>query len=251
MARLDGQVALVTGASKGLGRAIALAYAREGAALAVCARGEEALQQVAGEIRALGARVLAIRGDAAERQDVERIVSVTLQEYGRIDVLVNNASTFGISPAPYLLDYPLADFEQVLQVNTVGPFLVTRQVLGAMLQRGVGSVINVSSEAGVEGYAGWGAYSVSKFALEGLSRVWAAEVEGTGVRVNLVDPGEIDTEMHAQAVPDCDYELARPEDVTEVFIYLASDEAQLVNGMRFQAQEFEGSSGAPQNAEKE
>lgn len=238
MARLQGKVALVTGGSKGLGRAIALAYAREAADLAICARGEAALRQVAEEIRATGSRVLAIRGDASDKHDVERIVSLTLQEYGRIDVLVNNASTFGISPAPYLLDYPPDDFEQVLKGNTLGPFLVTRQVLGAMLQRGEGAVINVSSEAGVEGYAGWGAYSVSKFALEGLSRVWADEVDGTGVRVNLVDPGEMDTEMHALAVPDCDYELARPEDVTRIFVYLASDQAREVNGRRFRAQEF-------------
>jgi NAD(P)-dependent dehydrogenase (short-subunit alcohol dehydrogenase family) len=238
MGRLTGKVALVTGASRGLGRAVALAYAREGAALAICARGEEALLRVAEEIRALGGRVLAVKGDASDRHDVERIVSLTLQAYGRIDVLVNNASIFGLSPAPYLLDYPVDDFVEVLRVNTVGPFLVTRQVLGAMLQRGEGAIINVSSSAGVEGYAGWGAYSVSKFALEGLSRVWAEEVAGTGVRVNLVDPGEMDTEMHAAAVPDCDYALARPEDVTPVFVYLASDEARDVNGQRFLAQEF-------------
>lgn len=235
---LQGKVALVTGASRGLGRAIALAYAGEGASLALCARGEEALQAVAEEARALGAQVLAIRGDTSDRHDVERIVSLTLQEYGQIDVLVNNASIFGVSPPPYLLDYPVKDFEQVLKVNAVGPFLVTRQVLGAMLQRGEGAVINVSSSAGVEGYAGWGAYSVSKFALEGLSRVWAEEVSGTGVRVNLVDPGEMDTEMHALAVPDCDYELGRPEESAAVFVYLASDQAREVNGQRFLAQEF-------------
>lgn len=238
MTRLQGKVALVTGASRGLGRAVALAYAREGASLAICARGEEALQGVAAEMRALGARVLAIRGDAADRHDVERIVSLTLQEYGQIDVLVNNAAIFGISPAPYLIDYPVDDFERVLKVNTVGPFLVTRQVLGAMLQRGAGSIICVSSEVGVAGYAGWGAYSVSKFALEGLARIWADEVSETGVRVNLVDPGEMATEMHALAVPDCDYALARPDEITEVFVYLASDEAKDVNGQRFLAQEF-------------
>jgi len=236
--RLAGKVALVTGASRGLGREVALAYAREGATLALCARGAGALNQVANEVRKLGGRVLAITGDVANRHDVERIVSLTLQEYGRIDVLVNNASMFGVSPPPYLLDYPVDDFEAVLKVNTVGPFLVTRQVLGAMLQRGEGSIINVSSSAGVEGYAGWGAYSVSKFALEGLSRVWAEEVAETGVRVNLVDPGEMDTAMHAAAVPDCDYELGRPEDSTPVFVYLASDEAKGINGQRFLAQEF-------------
>lgn len=238
MARLMGKVALVTGASRGLGRAVATAYAREGADLAICARGEVALARVAEELRALGARVLAIRADAADPHDVERIVSLTLQEYGRIDVLVNNASILGPSPMPYLLDYPADDFADVLKVNVLGPFLVTRQVLGAMLQRGEGAVISVTSEAGSVGYPGWGAYGVSKFALEGLCQTWAAEVEGTGVRVNLVDPGEMDTEMHALAVPDCDYPLARPEELTELFIHLASDAAREVNGQRFQAQAF-------------
>jgi NAD(P)-dependent dehydrogenase (short-subunit alcohol dehydrogenase family) len=236
--QLDGKVALITGASRGLGRAIALAYAREGAALAICARGEEPLRQVADEIRALGARVLAVKADVADRHDVQRLVGLTLAEYGQIDVLVNNAAILGPSPMPYLLDYPVDDFVEVLRVNTIGPFLVTREVLGAMLQRGSGSVINLTSEAGAVGYAGWGAYGVSKFALEGLTETWAAEVDGTGVRVNMVDPGEMDTHMHARAVPDCDDPLAPPEAVTDVFIYLASDGSRHVNGRRFEAQAF-------------
>lgn len=99
-------------------------------------------------------------------------------------------------------------------------------------------MINVTSAAGATGYAGWGAYGISKFALEGLTETWAAELEVTGIRVNMVDPGEMDTEMHALAVPDCDYELARPEDVTGVFIYLASDASAGVSGRRFEVQEF-------------
>lgn len=240
MGRLTGKVAMITGASRGLGRAVALAYAQEGANLAICARDGAALAAVAAELRLGGARVIAVRADASALHDVERLVSLTLQEYGRIDVLVNNASIFGPSPTPMLLDYPAEDFAEVLKVNTVGPFLVTRQVLAAMLQRGAGSVINVTSEAGAVGYAGWGAYGVSKFALEGLTETWAAEVAETGVRVNMVDPGEMDTVMHALAVPDCDYELARPEDVTEVFMYLAADDSRSVNGQRFEAQAFGG-----------
>ncbi len=241
MGELVGQVALITGASRGLGRAVAHAYAREGANLAIGARDGAALEAVAEELRAMGARVLAVRGDVSELRDVERLVSLTLQEFGRIDILVNNASILGPSPMPMLLDYPAEDFERVLKVNAVGPFLVTRQVLAAMLQRGEGSVINVTSEAGSVGFAGWGAYGVSKFALEGLTETWAAELAETGVRVNMVDPGEMDTAMHALAVPDCDYELARPEDVTEVFVYLASDRSRSINGQRFRAQEFGGS----------
>jgi NAD(P)-dependent dehydrogenase (short-subunit alcohol dehydrogenase family) len=238
MGKLEQKVAMVTGASRGLGRAVALAFAREGASLAICARDGAALAVVADELRAMGAKVLAITADVANLHDVERFVSLTLREFGQIDVLLNNASILGPSPMPLLLDYPAADFEQVLRVNTLGPFLVTRQVLGAMLQRGTGAVINVTSEAGAVGFPGWGAYGVSKFALEGLTETWAAEVVETGVRVNMVDPGEMATKMHALAVPNCDYELARPEDVAEVMVYLASDEATSVHGQRIQAQEF-------------
>lgn len=238
MQRLQEKIALVTGASRGLGRAVAAAFAAEGASLAICARTEEALVSTAAALREQGARVLAITADISDRRDVERLVSLTLQEYGQIDVLVNNAGILGPSPVPYLLDYPVDDLVEVLQVNTVGPFLVTQKVVGTMLQRGKGSVINVTSEAGAVGYAGWGAYGVSKFALEGLTETWAAEVDGTGVRINMVDPGEMATLMHQLAVPDCDYELARPEDVTDLFVYLASDQSEAVNGQRFRAQEF-------------
>lgn len=235
---LKNQVAMITGASKGLGKALAFAFAREGARLAIAARGAERLDEVKKELEQLGAEVLAISGDMSNARDVERFVATTEAAFGKIDVLINNASIFGPSPAPYLLDYPEEDFIRVLQVNAVNPFLVTRRVIAGMLTRGKGSIINVTSEAGRVGYAGWGAYGISKFALEGLSQTWADEVDGTGVRVNMVDPGEMDTDMHAEAVPDCDYELADPNDVVDVFLYLASDESSHINGRRFTAQTF-------------
>lgn len=105
-----------------------------------------------------------------------------------------------------------------------------------MLQRDKGVILNVTSEAGRTGFAGWGAYGVSKFALEGLTQTWASEIEETKVRINSIDPGEMNTEMHDLAVPDCDYELADPDDVVDVFLYLASDEAEQVNNQRFEAQ---------------
>ncbi|MBA4496503.1 SDR family NAD(P)-dependent oxidoreductase [Paenactinomyces guangxiensis] len=235
---LANRVVMITGASKGLGKALALAFAKSGAKLAIVARGAEKLAAVKKELEQSGAEVLAMTGDMANPRDVERFVATTEAAFGHIDVLINNASVFGPSPAPYLLDYPEEDFMEVLRINTINPFLVTRRVIAGMLARGKGSVINVTSEAGRVGYAGWGAYGISKFALEGLTQTWADEVDGTGVRVNAVDPGEMDTEMHALAVPDCDYELADPEDVVEVFLYLASDQSGHVNGRRFEAQSF-------------
>lgn len=235
---LENKVVAITGASRGLGRALTLAFARNGARLAINARKEGPLLQVKKEAEALGAEVLAISGDMADSRDAERFVFVTTDHYGRIDVLINNAGILGPSPMPYLLDYPEEDFMEVLRVNVSVPFFVTRRVLPGMITRGSGSVINVTSEAGHVGYAGWGAYGISKFALEGMTETFAAELDGTGVRVNMVDPGEMDTEMHALAVPDCDYDLNRPEDVTDVFLYLASDRSKQVNGRRLIAPEW-------------
>jgi NAD(P)-dependent dehydrogenase (short-subunit alcohol dehydrogenase family) len=221
---------------------LALAFAKQGVKLALSARGEETLMSVKNEAEALGAEVLAVKADMSVSRDVERFVAMTESAFGRIDVLINNASILGPSPMPLLLDFPEEDFARVLQVNAVGPFLVTRRVIPGMLQRNAGSIINVTSEAGSVGYAGWGAYGISKFALEGLTETWADEMKDTGVRVNMVDPGEMDTGMHALAVPDCDYELADPQDVVPVFLYLASEKSAGVNGQRLSAQEF-GSEG--------
>ncbi|MDR7074923.1 SDR family NAD(P)-dependent oxidoreductase [Fictibacillus barbaricus] len=233
------KLAMITGASKGLGKALSLYFAKEGYNLAICSRTEETIQEVKKEAVELGADVLALGADMSTAKDVERFVALTEEYYGKIDVLINNASILGPSPMPFLLDYPEHDFEEVLRVNTIGPFLVTRRVLPIMLQKQTGSIINITSEAGATGYAGWGAYGISKFALEGLTETWADEVRESGVRVNMVDPGEMDTEMHRLAVPDCDYELARPEDITAVFGFLASDASSHITGQRFEAQEFQ------------
>jgi NAD(P)-dependent dehydrogenase (short-subunit alcohol dehydrogenase family) len=248
MSNLVGKNILITGASKGLGRQLALDFARAGAAaLALTARHGDKLLQVREEIRSVApkTRVLAVPADLAKPADVERVAATVLSEFhGRVDALVNNASALGPSPMPYLLDYPVDEFRNVLEVNLVAPFLLTRKILPAMLEQG-GSVINVTSDAGVNGYPGWGAYGISKFGLEGLSQTWAAELEGSGIRVNWVDPGGMDTDMHRAAEPEEDpAQWADPADVTRVFLYLASDESKGVSGKRFQAQEDWAASGA-------
>lgn len=237
---IDKKVVIITGASKGLGKALTLAFAKEGARLAICSRTSKELFQVKEEAEALGAEVLAVTADISLTRDVERFVAMTEEAFGQIDVLINNASILGPSPMPLLLDYPEEDFAEVLRVNSISPFLVARRVIPGMLQRNQGSIINVTSEAGNVGYAGWGAYGISKFAVEGLTETWADELSSTNVRVNMVDPGEMDTDMHRLAVPDCEYPLAKPEDVVNVFLYLASDESAAVTGRRFEAQEFTG-----------
>lgn len=233
---MKNKVVMITGASKGLGKALTLAFAKEGAKLAICARSEEKLLMVKDATERLGAEVLAVTADISKSRDVERFVAMAEKEYGHIDVLINNASILGPSPMPLLLDYPEEDFCEVLRVNAVSPFLVTRRVIPGMLEQNVGSIINVTSEAGHTGFAGWGAYGISKFAVEGLTQTWANELSETNVRVNMVDPGEMDTDMHKLAVPNCDYPLAMPEDVVDIFLYLASDKAAEINGQRFAAQ---------------
>jgi NAD(P)-dependent dehydrogenase (short-subunit alcohol dehydrogenase family) len=241
MGKLEGKNILITGASQGLGRELGLAFAREGAAgLALAARHLKFLQQLRDELRAIApsSKVLAIEADVSKAKDIERLIATTLDAFGgRLDVLINNASTIGPVPMPYLLDYPLEDFQNVLSTNLIGPFLLTKNLLPAMIENG-GSIINVTSDAGATGYPGWGAYGISKFGLEGMSQTWAAELEQTAVRVNWVDPGNMNTAMHRAAEPEEDpNEWADPAAVTDIFVFLASDEAKAINGRRFRAQE--------------
>src|SRR6266513_17953 len=235
-ARLGGKVALITGASRGLGQALAMAFAREGAALALCARGASALDEVARAVVELGGEVLAVSADLRSSRDLERLVALTLDRFHRVDILVNNASELGPTPLPYLADYPPAAFEDVLKVNLVTPFRLTQSVIGGMLLRNQGVVINVTSDAAVTGYPGWGAYAVSKAALEGLTRTWSAELAGTGLRMYAVDPGDMDTDMHRAAIPDADpSELARPDDVAHAFIKLVTSAESALAGQRVEA----------------
>ncbi|GAA0340558.1 YciK family oxidoreductase [Bacillus carboniphilus] len=239
---LKNKVVMITGASKGLGRALTLAFAKEGAKLAICARGLEKLNAVKEEALALGAEVLAFSVDTSSTKDVDRFVSITETTFGKVDVLINNASIFGPGPL-YLADYPERDFEEVVRVNILNPFFMTKRVLPVMFAQGGGSIINVTSEAGRTGFAEWGAYGISKFGVEGMTQTWADELKDTGIRINAVDPGEMDTEMHRIAVPDCDYDLANPNDVVGVFLYLSSDKSIGLNGQRFEAQAFKGGEG--------
>jgi NAD(P)-dependent dehydrogenase (short-subunit alcohol dehydrogenase family) len=240
MKLLAEKFALITGASQGLGRELALACAREGArGLALVARSKEALQKLKLALGRLAPdlNVTIIQADLGSTADIERVAAITLAACsGRLDILVNNASTLGPVPMPYLLDYPADDFQQVLNVNLVAPFLLIQNLLGAMIDYG-GSIINVTSDAGRIGYPGWGAYGISKFGLEGLSQTWAAELAATAVRVNWVDPGNMNTAMHRDAEPNEDPTTwADPSAVTDIFVFLASDAGQHVRGQRLEAQ---------------
>src|SRR5215212_373249 len=233
---LRGKVVTITGASQGLGKALALAFAEEGANLIVNSRNAGSLDPVAEEAEGSGVEVLAIPGDVSRSTHVEMLVEAAVEQFGRIDVLVNNAGLLG--PRVPIAEYPEDEWRKVLEANLTGPFLLTKAVIPYM--PGGASIINVTSGVSIEGRPRWGAYSVSKFGLEGLTQILAAELEERGIRVNSVDPGSMRTEMRAAAYPDEDPNtLITPEENIGVFLYLASDESEGVTGQRFQAKEFQ------------
>ncbi len=232
--KLAGQVALITGASRGIGKAIAQVYAREGAKVVICARNEAGLRKTADEIRSCGGEVDWRAIDIAKVRQVRRWVRDAKERFGTVHILVNNASILG--PRVPILRYPLSSWEEVVKVNLTALFLVTREVLPLMISQSAGSIINISSGVGRTGKARWGAYASSKFGVEGLTQILAEEVREFGIRVNAVNPGGTRTEMRAQAYPEEDpMTLPTPEEITGVFVYLASDESREVTGRSFDA----------------
>jgi len=199
-----GTSVLITGGSRGLGRALGQAFAAAGARVALVARDGAALNDVVGGIRAAGGEAHAIVADVAAKDAAHAIAGQAAALLGPVDVLVNNAGTLGPSPLRLLLDTDCEDLEAALAVNVVGPFRLTKIIAGAMALRGRGVIVNVGTDAALVPYERWGAYGASKAALEQLGRIWAAELAGTGVRLFTVDPGEMNTRMHAEAVPDAD-----------------------------------------------
>lgn len=219
---LHDSVALITGASRGLGLEIARLYAARGARLVLVARGEAALGEAALELSRL-TEVAAVAADVAEQ--AERIAGAALDRFGRVDILINNASEIGPSPMPALEAYPWEALLHLFRVNAVAPLHLTQLLLPGMRARRSGLIINVTSDAAVRAYPGWGGYGASKAALEHLSRVLAEELHGTGVRVYVVDPGDMDTAMHRLAEPGVDLaHLPGPHVPAPAFVYLAEEE---------------------------
>ena len=230
---------LITGASRGLGAALARELARQGAKVALVARGLGALEEVVGAIRAEGGEAHAIAADVGSKDDVYAIAGAAASLVGDVDLVVHNASTLGPVPLPLLADTACEDLEEVLEVNLVGPFRLTKALAGPMLLRGRGLVVHVSSDAATAAYPRWGAYGASKAALDHLARIWAAELDGTGVRFFGVDPGEMDTEMHAAAMPGADRAtLERPETVARKLAAMIGDDT-IPNGARLEAGAWE------------
>jgi NAD(P)-dependent dehydrogenase (short-subunit alcohol dehydrogenase family) len=214
---METKVAMVTGASRGLGRALAAGLAREGYDLIIDARDAVALDAAAGQIRWDGGTVTAIPGDVtdpAHRLALQRAA----EQAGRLDLLVNNAGTLGASPLPALADYPADELRTAFEVNVIAPIALTQLVL-PMLRAAGGAVLNITSDAAVEAYAGWGGYGAAKAALEQASNVLAAEE--LAVRVWWADPGDLRTDMHQQAFPGEDIsDRPLPETIVPGFVRL-------------------------------
>ena len=229
----NGRAALVTGGSRGLGAALGRGLAAEGARVVLVARHAEPLREVMAAIRADGGEAHAIVADVADKEAVHAIVGQAAALVGPIDLLVNNASTLGPVPLRLLLDTDCEDLERALAVNLVGPFRLIKAVAGSMALRGRGLVVNITSDAAVEPYPRWGAYGASKAALDHMGRIWAAELEDTGVRLLTVDPGEMNTRMHGEAMPEADpARLADPARVASRILALIRDDGAVAAGAR-------------------
>jgi len=196
--------ALVTGASRGLGKALAGSLAGAGARVVLVARSREPLDAAVREIRGSGGEAWAIVADLADKRAIHRIAGEAAAVAGPIDLVIHNAATLGAVPLRALAETDCEQLELALATNLVGPFRLTKALVGSMVVRGRGLIVHVSSDAAREAYAGWGAYGTSKSGLEHLSRTWDIELAGTGVRSIVVDPGEMNTQMHAEALPDAD-----------------------------------------------
>lgn len=235
----DGARVAITGGTSGLGLALVRALLKRGARVAFIARTRERVEQVArAESGAHG-----IVGDVSAKEDIYPIALQIMGELGGLDLLINNASDLGPVPLQLLSDTECEDLERAFATNVIGPFRLTKALMGALAasaREGRGAVVlNISSDAAVNAYTGWGAYGASKAALAHLTRIWGEENAGWGVRFLSLDPGDMDTPMHAAAMPDADTStLKRPEDaarelVEEVAAVLpkrtASDQSSIIN----------------------
>lgn len=236
MASLQGRTALVTGASRGIGRAIALAFANEGANVVVTARTAAAVEAVARDIRRIGRDAMPVAADLGIEADIARLAGEALDRFGSVDVLVNNAAL--IHPFADLVDFDAALWRKVLEVNLIAPALLIKSVLPAMIAKRSGKIINISSIGGRRGGKGRSAYRASKAALINLTESVAAEAKPHGIEVNCICPGGVETEGVRAAFGTERLQgekLMRPEEIAAVAMFLASDASSAITGTAIDA----------------
>jgi NAD(P)-dependent dehydrogenase (short-subunit alcohol dehydrogenase family) len=236
---LQGQGIVITGTSKGLGKALAEELGRRGARLFLVARHEKDLDRVVHSLRERGIDAHGWAADVAEKEAVYPLAGAAQTALGQVDVVIHNASALGPSPLRPLLDTDCEDLERALAVNLIGPFRLSKALAGSMAMRGRGLIVHVTSDASVSAYPTWGAYSVSKAGFDHLARVWATELDGFGVRMLSVDPGDMNTDLHREAAPDDDpASLLDPEEVAERLVDLLETVETVPNGARVSLSEW-------------
>lgn len=219
MDKLAGTVAIVTGGGTGIGAAISHALAQEGVSVVVCGRRIQPLASTVEVIRARGGQAFAVQADVSLENDVERVVRTTVDTYGRVDILVNNAAIYA---GGSIHNHTISTWDQVMAVNLRGPFLLARAVLPHMRSRRRGHIVNVSAESGVEHFAGDGAYGVSKHALNSLSEYIRRENQDFGIHVDVVCPSLVATEMTAEERGLDPRKCLHPPDVADLVVWLLS-----------------------------
>jgi NAD(P)-dependent dehydrogenase (short-subunit alcohol dehydrogenase family) len=224
--RLKDKIAIITGGGRGIGRAIALGFAEEGADVVIAARTEEEINETAKIIQSQGQKALAVPCDVTDEDQVRSMVEKTLDTFGRIDILINNAGMGGIRP---VWGTTRSNFERMLAVNLIGTFLCTKHVWRPMREKGGGSIVNVSSLGGLKGYRLLTAYCASKWGQIGFTMACAEEGKLDNIRVNAIAPGRADTALRAQITEDKS-SMLKAEDHVGVCIFLASDESKFITG---------------------
>jgi len=234
---LSGKHIIVTGASRGIGRTLARTYVENSAQVTGCATSEDLLSELQDECKDLPGAFKYVVADLTQADDMVNLLETGIKQFGNIDVLVNNAGILG--PRDEIADYSDETWDRVIDVNLNAVFHLTKAVLQNMQENNSGRIINVTSGVGVNGYARWGAYSVSKFGIEGLTQILADELKDTNIEANAVNPGPISTEMRAEAYPEEDpATIPSPQDIIDIFLFLASEQSAGSNGKRYEAQEF-------------
>jgi 3-oxoacyl-[acyl-carrier protein] reductase len=224
--RLDGKVALVTGGSRGIGRAIALALGREGAAVVLAARSAETLAAAAELVRRAGGRAEPVVTELASEQSIRNLVRATEDKFGRLDILINNA---GITHSARLDETRTEDLDRCWAINARAPFILCREALPLLKKAEAGYIVNISSVVGVKGYPLQSAYTASKHALRGMSISLAEELRGTNIRVHVLCPGGVDTGMVGNVRPDINKEdLIGPDEIAELVLYLVTHRGNAV-----------------------
>lgn len=237
--RMEGRAALITGGTRGIGLAVAKAYVAEGAKVVIAARTGSELKEALETLKEMGGEATGVKIDLASFDACRSLHRAAIRAYGRVDVLVNNAGILG--PRKEIINYPPEDWEAVMHTNLDAVFWMCKIALGNMIPENGGSIITVSSGVASKGRGMWGAYSVSKAAIENLSEVLADEVNKYNVRVNCVNPGATRTMMRAEAHPREDpSQLPAPEDIVNPFIYLGCDASKGVTGSVLNSRDWMG-----------